>query len=332
MRPESLSEQAARWRMRLEAGEVDAAELQSWLAGDPRRRRAFEQMQSVWTFFDGVRDEPSMRSPREALARRTKARVRARRSVSLAAALAAASVAAAVLFAGRETHLYETPAGTRQSVRLSDGSAVLLDARSRLRVRFSRGERRLVLEKGQARFDVAHDARRPFIVRAGARQVVATGTRFDIDLAERTVTVALLQGRVRILGDDGARGSRTRAIDLRAGQQFVLAPDGGRVTRFDPGAVTAWETGHVQFDGTPLDVAVKRINRYATIPLVLKDPALSRLTLSGVFHQGDSKALAEAVTALLPVTATCLPDGRIQLAAAASAGAGADLTACRQAG
>jgi transmembrane sensor len=332
MRAESLTEEAARWRIRLDAGEVDVAELEGWLAEDPRRRRAFEQMQSVWTFFDAVREDPGMRGPRQALARRTKARARTRVSVSVAATLAAASVAAAVLLGGRETHVYETPTGARESVRLSDGSVVLLDAHSKLLVRYSRRQRRLTLERGQARFEVAHDVHRPFVVQAGARQVMATGTKFDIDLAEQTVTVALLQGRVRILGEAGAGGRHPGAIDLKAGEQFVLAPDGDHVSRFDPEAVTAWETGHVLFDGTPLDEAVRRINRYADIPLVMKDPSLSHLTLSGVFHQGDSKALAEAVAALLPVTATCLPDGRIQLAARLPGVLDADLTGCHPAG
>jgi transmembrane sensor len=315
--PDPIAEAAALWRMRLEAGTAERSALDAWLAADPRHRAAFADVESIWTFFDAAREEPALRRVRQDLRGRVAAGRRRARGMTAAAAggLVAATLAAALLL-GRppEIRSYETAGHSRQTVQLSDGSTVLLDAGSKLLVRYARHRRDLTLERGQARFEVAHDASRPFVVRAGARQVIATGTIFDVDLESRGLAVALLQGRVRIVAARQAAPVAQHVVELRQGEQFVAGPGGGRVSRFDPEAVTAWETGHVVINDLPLDQALRRVNRYVDRPVALADPGLARLRVSGVFNAGDARAFAEAVAGLLPVSAECRADGGIILA------------------
>src|SRR3546814_1264895 len=84
--------------------------------------------------------------------------------------------------------LYRTVLGERRVVTLADGSTVSLDAASEVRVAYSERARELALVRGQARFDVAHDPRRPFAVQARDQRVVATGTAFNVDLLDRKST------------------------------------------------------------------------------------------------------------------------------------------------
>jgi transmembrane sensor len=91
---------------------------------------------------------------------------------------------------------YATDIGEHRSIALSDGSTVDLNARSKLRIEFSAGERLVVLLEGQALFEVAKDKSRPFIVKSGDATVRAVGTQFDVDRKSTGTTVTVLEGRV----------------------------------------------------------------------------------------------------------------------------------------
>ena len=106
----------------------------------------------------------------------------------------AAAVAGFMVLAGLGTwplvdgvDVYRTGLNERRVVTLKDGSKVSLDAMSKISVRYSDDARRLTLQRGQARFDVAHDVSRPFSVRARDRTVVATGTATQTIAAQSAV-------------------------------------------------------------------------------------------------------------------------------------------------
>jgi transmembrane sensor len=93
---------------------------------------------------------------------------------------------------------YTTDIGERRSITLADGSTVDLNSRSRLRVEFTKGERRVELAEGQALFQVAKDKYRPFIVSSGDAIVRAVGTQFDVYRKANGTTVTVLEGRVAV--------------------------------------------------------------------------------------------------------------------------------------
>src|SRR5262249_2994594 len=94
--------------------------------------------------------------------------------------------------------VYRTGFGERRFWRLAGGSRLSLDAQTAVKVQYSSDFRALRLLRGQARFDVAHDARRPFQVQAGDRAVLATGTAFNVDLLGDQLYVTLLEGHVKV--------------------------------------------------------------------------------------------------------------------------------------
>jgi len=118
--------------------------------------------------------------------------------VALATAAAAAIVGIVAWFLNSED-VYRTATGERRVVTLVDGSQVQLDSSTELHVHYTAHSRELALLHGQARFDVAHDIERPFVVAAGGRKVVATGTAFNIDLLGRDMFVTMIEGRVVVL-------------------------------------------------------------------------------------------------------------------------------------
>lgn len=118
--------------------------------------------------------------------------------------LAAASCALVLVIAGaawwqsQRYPLYVTDIGERRSITLTDGSTVDLNARSRLRIEFSKQQRRVLLLEGQALFQVSKDKNRPFIVSSGDATVRAVGTQFDVNRKASGTTVTVLEGRVAV--------------------------------------------------------------------------------------------------------------------------------------
>jgi transmembrane sensor len=143
-----------------------------------------------------INSEPTDREPQ---ANRAERRPLMRRRI-----LAAASCALVLLVSGavwwqtERFPSYATDIGERRSITLADGSTVDLNARSRLRIEFTQGERRVLLLEGQALFQVSKDKNRPFIVSSGNATVRAVGTQFDVNRKATGTTVTVLEGRVAV--------------------------------------------------------------------------------------------------------------------------------------
>jgi transmembrane sensor len=321
---EARLEQAALWRTRrLEDafGAADVAAFEHWLRDHPDNRAAYAQVERADLALDALAREPeliSMRSAAFETARRasrarwagefwsTPLRVAALCAVLMIVALAAV---AGVYFTPR---VYETAAAERRVVALEDGSTMSLDASTVVRVRYDGAHRRFWLDRGRAKFDVAHDPLRPFTVTAERRTVVATGTSFSVELLNREVRVVLYEGRIAVLEEtpDGrerpVRGSQSPTSAVEPGHELIAASDLGQVAvtaPIDSVRSRAWEAGQLVFDNEPMTTALARINRYTATQVSLGDSAVAEMHVSGVFTAGDTTAFVDGVTTLMPVRA-----------------------------
>jgi len=187
--------------------------------------------------------------------------------------------------------------GERRTVALNDGSAVLLDASSEVRVRYSRALRELHLRRGRAEFKVAKDARRPFVVSAGDREIVATGTMFSVEIIQKEIRVALYEGHLSVVGPDRAR------TPLAAGQELIapVSRSQSHIAAVNTLRAPSWTGGLLEFVDEPLATAVERVNRYTRKPISIGDAAAANVHISGVFAAGDTRAFIDGVTAVSPV-------------------------------
>lgn len=152
--------------------------------------------------------------------------------------------------------------------------------------------------KGQAFFDVKHDAARPFAVRAAGGEIVAVGTRFDVRLDPGSMRVVLVEGTVSVK-------SRNRAAPktvLHAGQQLVdRAGAAPVVSEADVDAALNWQRGFVTFDNDTLATAAAELNRYSKDQIVVADPRIAGLRVSGVFQAGDPLRFGRTLAQIHPV-------------------------------
>jgi transmembrane sensor len=305
----------------------DDQQLQTWLAADRANGAAFDAHAGIFNAVGDLADNPEARAILMGSGKTPARRIDRRLLLGggLAAAAAVTGVIGADLLAAKT---YRTEPGEQRRLRLADGSTVMLNTRSQLRVRFDKDERRLFLDHGQAWFQVAKDAQRPFRVFVGQDEVRALGTAFDVRREGQRATVTLEEGKVAIFRDTTsqrlpatAAGGKSKLLAGPVAPSVILSP--GDEVRLIPAAapavvavdlahVQAWRTERVILESTPLGEAVAEFNRYGGPRLVLGDADLSTLPVSGVFHTDRPQAFAEAIALSFPVEAHA-GDGQIVL-------------------
>jgi len=297
-----IRDEAAGWYARLNKTTISHETIRAFREwrSDERHAEAYAEIDAFWRRIGKLRnDEEIQRAAGEALGRADAKKGHMPRpgGKTLGAAAFALLLAAGAALAWPHVmgRAYETATGEQRLIRLADGSRLRLDADSRARVRLSAERRDVELLEGRAFFDVAHDAARPFVVKAGATSVRALGTRFEVGRTGPAVEVTLVEGKVQV-EDAGAKA----AVILAPGDQAVVERPAAapRLAKVDAAAETSWTTGRLVFRDQPLAAAVAEVNRYAPTRIVLADPELSALRVSGVFDAGDADAFVGAVSAL----------------------------------
>lgn len=301
---------AAAWAARVDRGPLsdeEQAALEAWAAKDPRRAGAYAKALAVSAHLDraqglGADFAPAAHPVAKAADRR--------RLLATGGLLAAASVVGAVGYGaislkGRVT----TAKGDIRRAPLADGSAVTLNTDTTIRATFDGKMRRVDLLRGEALFDVAKDPARPFVVVAHDVRVRAVGTSFSVRRrADGQVTVLVREGVVEVW-----RGAEGKPVRLTA-QHAVLAPSAGALapSRVDPAAVDralAWREGLIDLDGLTLGQAADEFARYSDRRIVIDDPAIARLKMTGAFSASDPDGFAKAAALSLGLKATTRADG-----------------------
>lgn len=313
-RVETADLDAAAWHARLGDRNVSTETLDAFFAwrARPGNADAYARVERVWTGSGRLAGDPAMAAALEGAMgrRRPKRRFGGATTVVTGLVVAGLGVALAGSWLWRDmAGVFETGVGEQREVVLADGSRVRLDTDSRVRVRMTAEGRRVALERGQALFTVARDAGRPFVVAAGATEVTAIGTVFDVRREAAEVRVTLVSGVVEVDGGGEAAPAR-----MTAGHQGRVTARTVEVRRADVAAATGWTEGRIVFRDTPLATAVAEVNRYLDDGIVLAPGAPGRTAVNGVFRTGDRDAFVSAAAAGLGLRATEEPDGTVILA------------------
>lgn len=206
-----------------------------------------------------------------------------------------------------ERGLYDTVVGGRRNIRLADGSVVELDEGSELSTDFNKSRRELKLERGRARFEVAHEGR-PFIVLAGGGSVTARGTVFDVILGkDKRVTVRLLRGAVDVERPQGVKGDRSAGAVARLEPGEVLSfaaitpvalPRISGKAAIEPVTLRPDQPLIREYERTPLSAVVAEANRDSATSIRLADPGIGALRVSGRFRVDNADQVADRLAVL----------------------------------
>jgi transmembrane sensor len=290
--------EASRWLAARDA-ETPSAEQESafnrWIDADIRHRVAYLRLESSFRRCDRLRElKPLDRGVDPELLRPH--RIRIRWPLALAASFLVVLLAVGGLLVRTQVgwQQYETRVGGFSRIVLEDGSVIDLNTDSAVRVRLRPDSREVRLARGEGRFQVWHDAERPFVVSAANASVRAVGTAFSVRLHETAqVEVLVAEGAVSI---DSAHVPH--APPVKAGEAAVVMPDRMSVSRVEPQQLErrmAWTTGQLQFRGDSLGDALAEFNRYNRRQLKLADASLARLRVGGTFNATDPESFAAAL-------------------------------------
>jgi transmembrane sensor len=281
------------WIVRLSSGEMSDAEmrrLRRWLAESGAHRAAFEKERCFWRALEDLRGDfvPASSLVGEVPRRR-------RRHIAVMGGALAACIA--LLVAWPELGIafradFRSSVGEQRSVSLADGSVVHLNTDTAIGVDFAAAERRVVLLRGEALFEVKPDPGRPFRVIAVDGATRAVGTVFDVRVADERAHVLVTEGQVAV-SSPAAEGL---SVDVRAGEETSYRR--GRAPRpVTPAAQDGplpWLRGKIVIEAMPLSAALAELDRYRGGRIVLLGGDGAR-PVSGVF---DVRHVDEAIKAL----------------------------------
>lgn len=368
-----LSEQAAEWLIRLDADSPPSRQelraLGEWLHRSPAHREELEKLALLWGRMNILtelavrkRDPQDIaRPPRGAPA--TTGRGRRLRQAGIAAVVVGAFAFGLLWFARESADesvtatngLYATAVGQQSTTELPDGSQIVLNTDSQIRVNYGERFRQVHLLQGEALFTVAKDPRRPFRVYAGSGRIEAVGTSFSVYLHGGEAQVTVAEGRValasvdmpRMRGASGELGSRqaggaassgtsdeTESVQglgtLSAGQvgtiRNLIDTNAAAVpmtltgvTPLTPAKLAerlAWRDGILRFSGESLEDVVREVSRYTTVSIEIPDPAVRDMRIGGRFPVGETDVMLAALQSSFNLRVTHLGRNRIVLTAA----------------
>jgi len=144
---------------------------------------------------------------------------------------------------------------------------------------------------------------------SNGQQVIATGTAFNVEAINGGVRVTLVEGHVvvRKAPDSGAADAEEGTIIAKLSPGEQLTDVSGAIARLSHTAnilsITAWRQGKLIFNNDRLADIVARMKHYSTTEIVITDPSIANLRVSGVFNAGDIPALVDALKRFFPIEA-----------------------------
>jgi len=292
----NIEQRAAEWLMRREEPDwsaADEASFDAWLHESLAHKAAFWRLDHGWRQADRIRSL-GLDAPMPGPSQRWMTRWW---PLAAAASLSGLLVMGSVeLLRPAPPHTatalhFSTPVGGRRTIPLVDGSKVELNTATVVRTAVNDKRREVWLDKGEAYFEVAHLAGRPFVVHAGDRTVTVLGTKFSVRRDGEKVTVSVIEGRVKI--DDAAKPDEVPTAIITAGDVAIAQGSSTLLSAKSEEHVVAalgWRGGILNFDHTSLADAAAEFNRYNSKQIVVADAETGDIRIGGTFQASNVDA------------------------------------------
>lgn len=326
--------EAAAWIVQLDGKKPtkkDLVALAEWMAQSPRHREAIMEMSAMWGELNqltALLAEPQAEKQKSSQwIGRTYHRSGWIRGALALLAFAFFSGVVAITIRNywgeaESSSVYETAVGEQKRVVLSDGSVIRINTKTYLTTEYSKTERRITLDSGEAMFEVMKDSSRPFVVAAGDSEIYAIGTAFSVRYEGELVEVTVSEGIVDFqapsraeamspgaqIKKDSEKLKARQAVEYTKGEAVVTELEQDELVR-----LLAWRDGALAFRGESLEYVVTEVSRYADIEFVFDDESLRDLRVGGYFGIGEIAPLLAALEEGFGVSSRRAEDGKIHL-------------------
>ncbi len=292
--------EAASWLRKRELGEwrdADEAAFNTWLEEDIANRVAYWRLKAAWGRADRL---AALRRGKAVAAEPSGFPSRAVKIAAGVAILAISGVLASLWLRSAQAPkdaVYATALGERKTIALTDGSEIDLNTDTAIRFHSEASGKVVTLLRGEVYFQIKHDPRRLFIIRAAGHRITDIGTKFRVRRDDARLEVALLEGEVRFDSADG----RVKPVSMKAGDVVIATAHSAALMQQPKREIAdalGWRNGMIVFRHTTLADAAEEFNRYNAKKVVIADPEAARLTINGSFQTGDVAAFADAAHAV----------------------------------
>ncbi len=362
-----VTEEAAEWLIRLDAdkapSEFEIRELGEWLSRSPAHREELENLAALWGRLNVLTElavpmgkKGASRSSADGSGGGASGVGPLVRKVAIAAVVLGAVALGTTSIWRNISHrdltatngLYATAVGQHTTTNLADGSQIVLNTNSQIRVDFGGNYRTVQLLQGEALFTVAKDSQRPFRVYAGSGRIQAVGTAFVVYLKGEDVQVTVTEGRVALASIEGSPQS-ARSVPgaaptlepaddadmkslgtlsaghiatIRGLEEEPSQPIARPLTAVKPippdeiAQRLAWREGVLMFSGNSLEDVVKEVSRYTTVTIEIPDAEVRSMRVGGRFPVGETEVMLAALESNFNLRVTRLGRNRVVLTAA----------------
>lgn len=327
---------AGLWIAKMDRGlsKDEEKSLQQWLAADAENHAVFLQMAEIWDKMEMLSRLSQLFPPMKKQRQPDRVMLTIAASVIFVALVGLwglLGTSAETLFKPNVSKvltangLYETSIGEYSTFTLPDGTELVLNTNSLVRMNFTDQRRLLILERGEVHVKVAHEKSRPLSLFAGPQEIRAVGTKFNVEInSDQKIELVVTEGKVLVglhetLEDESelvltSLPSSTTAVS--EGEAIILGSADGEIDEISPEEIAvklSWQEGNLIFHGESLKAAVDEIGRYTTVEFMILDDNLKKLRISGLFKAGDVEGLLNTLKKNFNITHTYGDKGNIIL-------------------
>jgi ferric-dicitrate binding protein FerR (iron transport regulator) len=315
-----------------ECSEEERKEIEAWIEADPLRREFVESFQKIWEAAGQSLDEWDVDRAWKNVARRVRIhspyfhthlaqeqtwtkrfwrKLSATPSVRFAlivVSLVGISYFIAQLMSTQEKAPHQTVMreittnkGEQARIRLADGTAVLLNAQSLLRVPEKlTGNKREVYLEGEAYFDVKRADDIGFSIQLRNARIEVLGTRFTVHAwpDDNRVRVVVAEGKVSFRSD---RAKKPQQVVVTTSEMSMMAEDGTLLPpiRVDLDKQLDWVFGRMEFENTTFREVLKRLERRFNLSFSISDSTMLRRRLTASFKEESLDEILQIITLTL---------------------------------
>jgi transmembrane sensor len=294
------------------------AEFEAWLAGSAEHRKTFERVASAWELpeLDAAASELAARHglsrakeprPGRAAPGSTLPRHRMRWATAIAATLiVGVGLARFPSLVVQWKADYITATGQTNRISLPDGSQLVINTDSAVKLDFEGNQRSVELLKGEAYFDVVPDPQHPFKVTGSYSEIVVKGTAFSVRKNDDEDIIVLEHGRVEVTKTPDRL---LRAVLLPGESLHARAHDFSPVVKADTALALSWVKGQFSFKDQPLATVLAELGRYYPHTIITLNAELAATRVNGRYRLDNPELAIRSLVTAAGGTINRMPGG-----------------------
>lgn len=304
---EQIKDEAIHWATLRKEGSSQSQEkeFELWLEKSDLHKKAFNEANVIYSIFNSIPKEQS-----EFLSKQAHKSIRKMKFIDRTvkpligfAAILACLFIGYKFFIPNYTQSYHTAFNTVKNDLLPDGTKISVDTNTKLSVSYFNNRRKVLLENGQAFFEVAKDEHKPFIIDSGKTKIEVVGTKFEVRNLDNITTVNVKEGAVKVSFDTSTIRPNKDISILKQGDKVIISDIGvlQYIGKTPLEEIAPWKHDEIIFSKTTLKEAFKSFSRYQNLEIDFKNKKFEDKLFSGKFNTLEVDRFIFAIQKIYPI-------------------------------